>query len=106
MVEATETVAEAKRGIVLKCQGNPVSCYGKRAVEATEAVANAKRGIVLKCQGNPVSCYGKRSASDYEMSSEEGEDYERFAESLIKSCADGMDKSCDAVLRIMLMNSN
>jgi len=101
-----------KKGIVLRCQGNPVSCYGKRAVEEAEAIVEAKRGIVLKCQGNPVSCYGKRSASegvsDYESNSvtEEDESYERFAKALIKSCNDGLEKSCDAVLRIMLMNSN
>ena len=120
-----------KKGIVLKCQGNPVSCYGKRAAqESLDEVRLTKKGIVLKCQGNPVSCYGKRAAApdmdmdtqqeqlastDYVNSSEEHEqeqqiegeeNYERLVKTLIESCRGGSDKSCAAVMRMMLMNMN
>jgi len=107
-VEAALALKEAKRGIVLKCQGNPVSCYGKRSVEAFEALEEAKRGIVLKCQGNPVSCYGKRSVeNDYESISvpDTEEEHEKFALGLINSCVlDSTDESCVAILRILLKN--
>ena len=61
--------------------------------------------------GNPVSCYGKRALSpDYSIEQNEGEkqmeNYERFAELLIASCRNGNDKSCSAILEIMLLKIN
>lgn len=84
-----------------------------------------KKGIVLKCQGNPVSCYGKRSAalaeepileqsqdsqsdSSLDLFSEERleSDFEKILETLISNCKSGNTKSCNTMLKIMLLNSN
>ena len=79
-----------------------------------------KRGIILKCQGNPVSCYGKRTQkakknideptsfieNEYEMEHAKEVKYEREIENLIESCRYGSDKSCSQILKIMLMNAN
>lgn len=35
------------------------------AVVSSAASDGKKRGIIVKCQGNPVSCYGKRSSSSF-----------------------------------------
>lgn len=72
----------------------------------------------MKCQGNPVSCYGKRSSPlseekrasltdnyDYTDLSQEI-NYERALENLIESCKNNVQKSCSTILRIMLMNSS
>lgn len=72
----------------------------------------------MRCQGNPVSCYGKRSFndeqvsspvldSDIETTSQEKQEiiYEKYAENLIKSCKMGSNKDCNKILRIMLMNN-
>lgn len=84
-----------------------------------------KKGIVLKCQGNPVSCYGKRSAalaeepileqlqdsqsdSSSDLFSEERleSNFEKILETLISNCKSGNTKSCNTMLKIMLLNSN
>ena len=80
----------------------------------------------MKCQGNPISCYGKRSSIQplaAEQSDEvdsslslDGEEqsaellkqelkYEKLLETLIRNCKLGSQKSCDLMLDIMLMNS-
>lgn len=82
---------------------------------------------MLKCQGNPVSCYGKRSSpvgteqpelestSDDVAESNESADslgelkqelnMERHFENLIHSCRANNMKSCSTILRVMMMNS-
>lgn len=72
----------------------------------------------MRCQGNPVSCYGKRSFneekmnspvldSEIETASQEKLEimYEKYAENLIKSCKMGINKDCNKILTIMLMNN-
>ena len=86
-----------------------------------------KKGIVLKCQGNPVSCYGKRSAPTFEeplqqqQQSQENQidasldsvsddrlenSFENTFEKLISACKQGNTKGCNMILKIMLMNSD
>lgn len=80
-----------------------------------------RRGIILRCQGNPVSCYGKRSSASFndenlpqeQMSDSDLEElnsqeitYERQLEKLIRNCKLGVEKSCYSILKIMLMNTN
>ena len=83
-----------------------------------------RRGIILKCQGNPVSCYGKRSSSVNEEQAQQPEavsssedldglneeqqelNLERQYERLIHGCRLGNEKSCSTILKVMLMNSN
>ena len=77
-----------------------------------------KRGIILKCQGNPVSCYGKRAIAakleeqspvydaEEELEQEKESNFEKGVENLIRNCKSGSDKSCSAILKMMLMNLN
>ena len=67
-----------------------------------------KKGIVLKCQGNPVSCYGKRSSinerkqyfeSDQNSVSEEKHD-ETF-KNLALDCIAGKRQSCKRFKKII-----
>ncbi|CAF0751883.1 unnamed protein product [Brachionus calyciflorus] len=84
----------------------------------SDFLKSIKRGIILRCQGNPVSCYGKRSLTedplssaiidgDIETASQEKQEmaYEKYAENLIKNCRMGVNKDCNRVLKIMLMNN-
>ena len=84
-----------------------------------------KKGIVLKCQGNPVSCYGKRSApviqepihkqldesqtdTSFNLISDEQLEasFERKFEALMSTCKQGSKKACNTLLKIMIMNSD
>lgn len=87
-----------RRGIILKCHGNPVSCYGKRSSSANEeahAVAN-----------NEASADG--GDDDFEGANEEKQEMalERQLETLIRRCQNDDKRSCSTILKIMLMNSN
>lgn len=93
------------------------------AVVTSAAGDGKKRGIIVKCQGNPVSCYGKRSSpSDLDMLSpslslddetnnqqqfsdddddennqikERTQDlYKFFAHKLLRNCKLGVRESC------------
>lgn len=85
----------------------------------SSAEKGKKRGIIVKCQGNPVSCYGKRSPSpqmddmdndglqidDDAVSSQEEANYEYLAK-LKRNCKLGVERSCATLLRIMIINSS
>ena len=82
-----------KKGIVLKCQGNPVSCYGKRALSLNDDYSNE-------------SSSGESFEADINLAEKQEQTYEKLLESLIQNCKSGNSKSCSTMLKIMLMNSN
>lgn len=91
---------ENKRGIILKCQGNPVSCYGKRSA----AVASKTTQLDETDMVSTLSSEEEETMVDGENSQEVN--YEKYLEKLMRSCKLGVSRSCSAMLRIMLMNSN
>lgn len=96
-VLAAVSAYQGKRGIIVKCQGNPVSCYGKRSAPmANEGSAADNDG------GNQLQIDDDQSNL---ATSQEEANYEKYLERLIRSCKLGVDRSCSTMLRIMLMNS-
>lgn len=81
-----------------------------------------KKGIVLKCQGNPVSCYGKRSydldrklynLDEKEIASDENSDLmsiekglDQIVQDLASDCNTGDMLSCRRLRKIILMHSD
>jgi hypothetical protein len=77
-----------------------------------------KKGIVLKCQGNPVSCYGKRSAeiqneklleeeqrlSIFNQSSREDKILFQLFNELSKNCDLGNKRSCERLFMLLQHN--
>ena len=71
----------------------------------------------MKCQGNPVSCYGKRSlADDLNLEQEDSlesqsvdslseekveEAFEKILGKIIRSCKNGNTKACNTMLNMM-----
>ena len=58
-----------------------------------------------------MSCYGKRSEPEpfngleFPDYSDKEESYEKFITVLVMGCRNGNDKSCESVLKMLLMNS-
>ena len=70
----------------MKCQGNPVSCYGKRSIE-------------------PVFAIGQNNIEgDMENQAQE-QSYEKVVMLLVGRCYRGNIKSCEAIMDMLLMNA-
>jgi hypothetical protein len=92
-----------RRGIILKCQGNPVSCYGKRSSQINEEQLQQQQQ-----QQQDFDSQSLMGEEEIESLNQEKQElvYERQLEKMIRNCKLGIQKACSAILKIMLMNSS
>lgn len=89
-----------RRGIVLKCQGNPVSCYGKRS-----SPMGGTEQPELESTSDDVTESSNEATADSLGELKQELNMERHFENLIHSCRANNMKSCSTILRVMMMNS-
>ena len=103
-----------KRGIILKCQGNPVSCYGKRSGSEPRSLLRQSKMLSAyrqlsqpKINDDLQQQQEQQSENEQDVvnnSAAQDQDYEQFAEHLIQGCQSGNERTCSRILAMMFNN--
>ena len=80
----------------MKCQGNAISCYGKRSSVAAEEILDDEKNEMSNEIGDNQSQEADAVVEEYKL--------EQELKIQIRNCRLGIRRSCENMMNIMLMS--